>query len=74
MGILASISGAEAQSRTGDTRIFSPLLYRLSYLGVKVILVFPLVCCQAKCFMIYVCPPGLTKGTPAAHRGHSDGG
>ncbi len=25
--------GAEAQNRTGDTRIFSPLLYRLSYLG-----------------------------------------
>jgi len=24
---------AEAQNRTGDTRIFSPLLYRLSYLG-----------------------------------------
>jgi len=26
--------GAEGQNRTGDTRIFSPLLYRLSYLGV----------------------------------------
>ena len=26
-------NGAEAQNRTGDTRIFSPLLYRLSYLG-----------------------------------------
>ncbi len=25
--------GAEAQNRTGDTRIFSPLLYQLSYLG-----------------------------------------
>ncbi|GIW05857.1 MAG: hypothetical protein KatS3mg060_0662 [Dehalococcoidia bacterium] len=25
--------GAEGQNRTGDTRIFSPLLYRLSYLG-----------------------------------------
>ena len=25
--------GAETQNRTGDTRIFSPLLYRLSYLG-----------------------------------------
>ena len=25
--------GAENQSRTGDTRIFSPLLYHLSYLG-----------------------------------------
>ena len=27
--------GAEAQNRTGDTRIFSPLLYRLSYLGIE---------------------------------------
>ena len=26
-------NGAEAQNRTADTRIFSPLLYRLSYLG-----------------------------------------
>jgi hypothetical protein len=26
--------GAETQNRTGDTRIFSPLLYRLSYLGI----------------------------------------
>jgi hypothetical protein len=30
-----SISGAETQNRTGDTRIFSPLLYRLSYLGIR---------------------------------------
>ena len=29
------IIGAEAQNRTGDTRIFSPLLYRLSYLGTE---------------------------------------
>ena len=29
--------GAEAQNRTGDTRIFSPLLYRLSYLGILLI-------------------------------------
>ena len=27
------IIGAESQNRTGDTRIFSPLLYQLSYLG-----------------------------------------
>ena len=26
--------GAEGQNRTADTGIFSPLLYRLSYLGV----------------------------------------
>ena len=27
------INGAEAQSRTGDTSIFSAVLYQLSYLG-----------------------------------------
>ncbi len=27
------IHGAQGQNRTADTRIFSPLLYRLSYLG-----------------------------------------
>ena len=32
-----AVFGAEAQNRTGDTRIFSPLLYRLSYLGAKII-------------------------------------
>ena len=29
-------SGAQGRNRTTDTRIFSPLLYRLSYLGVGV--------------------------------------
>ena len=33
--LLFRATGAEAQNRTGDTRIFSPLLYRLSYLGTK---------------------------------------
>ena len=28
-------NGAEDQSRTDDTRIFSPLLYHLSYLGIE---------------------------------------
>ncbi len=28
--------GAETQNRTGDARIFSPSLYRLSYLGTEV--------------------------------------
>lgn len=27
--------GAEGQNRTADTRIFSPLLYQLSYLGLR---------------------------------------
>src|SRR5690606_24404670 len=28
-----SPAGAESRTRTGDTRIFSPVLYQLSYLG-----------------------------------------
>ena len=28
--------GAQGQNRTADTRIFSPLLYRLSYLGLLI--------------------------------------
>jgi hypothetical protein len=30
-----ALTGGEAQNRTGDTRIFSPLLYRLSYLAPR---------------------------------------
>ena len=29
------MGGAEGRNRTVDTRIFSPLLYQLSYLGTK---------------------------------------
>ena len=29
------MGGAQGQNRTADTRIFSPLLYQLSYLGAK---------------------------------------
>jgi hypothetical protein len=35
------IVGAEERNRTADTRIFSPLLYRLSYLGIRDIVGFP---------------------------------
>ena len=28
------LSGAQRRNRTTDTRIFNPLLYRLSYLGM----------------------------------------
>ena len=31
---IGSLGSAEGQNRTADTRIFSPLLYRLSYLGL----------------------------------------
>ena len=34
------IVGAEERSRTADTRIFSPLLYHLSYLGIRDIVGF----------------------------------
>ncbi len=33
--VFFSIHGAEGRNRTIDTRIFSPLLYRLSYLGIS---------------------------------------
>jgi hypothetical protein len=32
--MLLPFNGAEGQNRTADTGIFSPLLYRLSYLGM----------------------------------------
>ena len=28
------LSGAQSRNRTSDTRIFNPLLYQLSYLGL----------------------------------------
>jgi hypothetical protein len=31
---ISVLDGAQGRNRTTDTRIFSPLLYRLSYLGV----------------------------------------
>jgi hypothetical protein len=30
----AKLDGAQGRNRTSDTRIFSPLLYQLSYLGL----------------------------------------
>ena len=38
--------GAEGQNRTGDTSIFSAVLYRLSYLGSQLILLNPSAQCQ----------------------------
>jgi hypothetical protein len=38
------VYGAQEWSRTTDTRIFSPLLYRLSYLGI-------LSCCACESFV-----------------------
>ena len=29
------VDGGETRNRTGDTRIFSPLLYQLSYLAIR---------------------------------------
>ena len=50
---------AESQNRTGDTAIFSRVLYQLSYLGLNVHTLFPehayctymLGDCQAKCYI-----------------------
>ncbi len=33
------LSGAQGRNRTADTRIFNPLLYRLSYLGKRISLI-----------------------------------
>ena len=35
MADLLILSGAQSRNRTSDTWIFSPLLYRLSYLGIE---------------------------------------
>ena len=46
---------AQNRNRTSDTRIFSPLLYQLSYLGIlrnPVILMFAFVFCSATCVII----------------------
>ena len=40
--------GAQRQNRTADTRIFSPLLYRLSYLGGRRICNQMRTLCQEK--------------------------
>jgi hypothetical protein len=32
---IIELDGAQGRNRTTDTRIFSPLLYRLSYLGIR---------------------------------------
>ena len=32
---IKGINGAQGRSRTTDTGIFSPLLYQLSYLGIR---------------------------------------
>ena len=41
MNVSASIFyGAQRRNRTADTRIFNPLLYRLSYLGKEPTLYF----------------------------------
>ena len=33
--MILTLNGAQEQNRTADTGIFSPLLYRLSYLGLS---------------------------------------
>ena len=40
---------AEGQSRTGDTGIFSAVLYHLSYLGVGQMVIYALVAVKADC-------------------------
>jgi hypothetical protein len=35
------MSGAQSRNRTSDTRIFNPLLYQLSYLGIRALAALP---------------------------------
>ena len=48
VGNLATVlwAGAEGQNRTGDTSVFSAVLYRLSYLGSKLIIFMRRWLCQ----------------------------
>ena len=45
--------GAEGQNRTADTGIFSPLLYRLSYLGVSVLATAVTIRCMLVCQVFF---------------------
>jgi hypothetical protein len=60
--LLPLANGAEGQNRTGDTRIFSPLLYLLSYLGITCKII-PIT--QAKSNSLY-----LVAGLAIAGRTH----
>ena len=56
---IEKLFGGATRNRTGDTRIFSPLLYQLSY-GTKML--------QIKCITKHVAfrkvvPPGIEPGT-----------
>jgi hypothetical protein len=57
--------GAEERSRTADTRIFSPLLYHLSYLGIRDIVGFRQFQCQASAFVIIQSLPWVNDAGPA---------
>ena len=50
------LSGAQGRNRTADTRIFNPLLYRLSYLGKKECVYNQHLCnCQLDIFLFGLC-------------------
>ena len=68
---LRTKKSAEDQSRTDDTRIFSPLLYQLSYLGVASKLPYTNGPVNVRgtvtgCYEL----PGFLSATPAAQSGH----
>ncbi len=46
-------TGAEDQNRTGDTLIFSQVLYQLSYLGTVRDCTSPDYTCQANIFFVF---------------------
>ena len=54
--------GAQSRNRTSDTRIFSPLLYRLSYLG-KIVPIYKIFLGYAKKYPYLVGLQGLEPRT-----------
>ena len=61
--------GAEERSRTADTRIFSPLLYHLSYLGIRDIVGVRQFQCQASALVIIESLPLVSDALPAIRLG-----
>ncbi len=62
---LVQYHGAEGQTRTADTRIFSPLLYQLSYLGTAVHRLRRRVRVQPRAWIL---DSDVLLGEPAAHK------
>jgi hypothetical protein len=56
LAFVESINGAQRRNRTTDTRIFNPLLYRLSYLGALWVRIKRICTAQVNLFFCYLVP------------------